>query len=95
MRKSLLIPVIAFALAGIVGTASASDDEMKIDAPQDQWLTVAQIAEKFTSQGYDVRQVKAKKAAYEVYAIDKDGRRIETYVHPVTGEPLKREREDD
>lgn len=94
MRKFLLIPLIGCALATTAGAASASDDDFKIDAPRDQWRTVAQIAEKFTAEGYDVRQVKVEDGAYEVHAIAKDGKRLEAYVHPVSGEILKRDGDD-
>lgn len=94
MRKLLIVPALALAMATAAGASFASSDTVRIDAPRDQWLTIAQVTEKFTSQGYDVRQVKVEKGRYEVYAIDMDGRRIETYVHPVTGEILKREMDD-
>lgn len=94
MRKLFITSALALTLAGATGTAFASSDEARIDAPRDQWLTKAQITEKFTSQGYKVRQVKVEKGRYEVYALDKDGKRIETYVHPVTGKILKRETDD-
>lgn len=94
MRKLLIVPALALAMATAAGASFAASDKARVDAPRDQWLTIAQVTEKFTSQGYDVRQVKVEKGRYEVYAIDMDGRRIETYVHPVTGEILKREMDD-
>jgi hypothetical protein len=94
MRKFLLVPTLAFAMATAAGVAFASDDDLKIDVPGDQWLTIAQITEKFTSQGYHVREVKVEDGGYEIYAIDKDGKRLEAYVNPVTGEMLKSEMDD-
>lgn len=94
MRKFLIVPALALAVATSGASAFASDGAVRVDAPREQWLSIAQITEKFTSQGYDVRGVKVEKGGYEVYAIDKDGKRLETYVHPVSGEILKSEMDD-
>ena len=94
MYKFLIAPALVLALATASGAASASKDDVRVDAPRDQWRSVAQITESFTARGYDVRKVKVEKGAYEIYAIDKDGRRIEAHVHPVTGEILKQEIDD-
>ncbi len=93
MRKLFILSALTLTLAS-AGAAFASSDEARTNAPRDQWMSVAQITEKFTSQGYKVRQVKVEKGKYEVYAIGKDGKRVETYVHPVTGEVLKGETDD-
>ena len=94
MRKFLIAPALALTLATAAGAAFASNDDARVDAPRDQWQTTAKIAELFTTRGYDVRQVKVEKGGYEIYAIDKDGKRIEAHVHPVTGEILKQEVDD-
>lgn len=94
MRKFLIVPALALTLATVAGPAFASQDDVRVDAPRDQWQSVAQISEGFAARGYDVRKVKVEKGAYEVYAIDKDGKRIEAHVHPVTGAILKQETDD-
>jgi hypothetical protein len=82
-------------MAAPLGSAFASDDDDNdVAAPGSNWMTVAQITEKFTSQGYDVRQVKVEDGGYELYAIDKDGKRVEAYVDPVNGDLLKHESDD-
>lgn len=80
------------ALAVSSGAAFASDDTPA--APHDQWLSVQQITEVFTKQGYDIRQVKVEDNGYEVYALDKDGKRFEADVDPVTGAVVKMEADD-
>lgn len=95
MKKFLIPAVLAAGLFGVTGLAFASEDEAQLNVPRDKWLTVMQITEKFTAQGYDVRQVKVEKGAYEVYAIAKDGKRLEVLVHPATGEILGGEAEED
>ncbi len=95
MKKFLIPAVLVAGLFGVAGSAFASEDEAKLNVPRDKWLTVTQITEKFTAQGYDVRQVKVEKGGYEVYAVAKDGKRLEVLVHPATGEILGDEAEDD
>lgn len=92
MRKFLIVPLLSIAAAS-AGVALA-DEQFQIDAPRDQWLTIAQVVEKLTSQGYEVREVEMDDGVYEVEATTSDGRRIDAYVHPVTAEILKEEEDD-
>jgi hypothetical protein len=96
MRKFLLVPALTLIMAASLGSAFASDDDddNNVSAPGSNWMTVAQITEKFTSEGYDVRRVKIEDSGYELYAIDKDGKRVEAYVDPVSGAVLKHESDD-
>jgi hypothetical protein len=96
MRKFLLVPALTLVMAASLGSAFASDDDddNNVSAPGSNWMTVAQITEKFTSEGYNVRQVKIEDSGYELYAIDKDGKRVEAYVDPVSGAVLKHESDD-
>ena len=95
MRKFLLVPALTLVMAASLGSAFASDDDDdNVSAPGSNWMTVAQITEKFTSEGYDVRRVKIEDNGYELHAIDKDGKRVEAYVDPVSGAVLKHESDD-
>lgn len=95
MNKFLMTVVLAAGLFGVAGSTFATENKSEFNVPRDKWLTVAQVTEKFTAQGYKVRQVKIEKGAYEVYAIAKDGKRLEVLVHPATGEILGDEAEED
>lgn len=94
MRRILIAPALALATLAAAGFAYADSDSPRVDVPRDQWMSVAQIAEHFAAQGYDVRSVETEKGRYEIEAIDKNGRRMEIDAHPVTGEILKQERDD-
>jgi hypothetical protein len=94
MRKFLIVPLLSIAAASAGAPAFAADEQFQIDAPRDQWLTIAQVVEKLTSQGYEVREVEMDDGVYEVEATTSDGRRIDAYVHPVTAEVLKEEEDD-
>lgn len=92
MRKFLIVPLLSIAAAS--AGAAFADEQFRIDAPRDQWLTIAQVTEKLTSEGYEVREVEMDDGVYEVEATTSDGRRIDAYVHPVTAEILKEEEDD-
>ena len=94
MPRFLLAPALALATLAAAGGALAESRTPRVDVPRDQWMSVAQIAEHFAAQGYDVRSVETEKGRYEIEAVDKDGRRMEIDAHPVTGEILKQERDD-
>lgn len=93
--KKLLISSTVAALALSAGLALASDDDnakrLGIDVPRAEWLSAAQITEKLAAQGYEVRKIEAEDGVYEVKAIDKNGARLEAYVHPATGEIVRQE----
>lgn len=94
MPRFLLAPALALVTLAAAAGALAESSAPRVDVPRDQWMSVAQIAEHFAAQGYDVRSVEAEKGRYEIEAVDKDGRRMEIDAHPVTGEILNQERDD-
>ncbi|MCB1489686.1 MAG: PepSY domain-containing protein [Bauldia sp.] len=87
MRKSLIAPFVALAFAATAGVAFAADegDDMAKAAGSGNWMTKEEITKVLTDQGYEVRQVKTEDNGYEVYAIDKNGNRVESEVDPQTG----------
>lgn len=95
MRRLMIAPLVAVALATAAGFALASEDSPRVEVPKEQWMSVAELAEKLTSEGYDIREIEVEDGAYEVSAIDKDNKRFKAYLHPATGEVLKRKSDDD
>jgi hypothetical protein len=90
MRLTLIASAIALSLFA-VQPAAAVDDVFsfnRLNVPRDQWLPPSKIAEKLGEQGYKVYEIEADDGAYEVEMVDKNGVRIETHVHPATGELL-------
>lgn len=88
MRK--ILPILC--IGAILGAASpilASESDRCGNTPREQWLTEAIINTKVTALGYEVRKIKAEKGCYEVEGIDKNGAKVELYVHPATGEVVK------
>ncbi len=88
MRKVLMVSALALATVTTGGFAAASDNGIRVNVPKEQWLSFAQIAEKLTAQGYDIREIEIDDGVYEVSAV-KDGQRVKSYLHPATGEILK------
>ncbi len=87
MRKALLFLAVAMAL-GLAGEANASE-ENRDQAPKTAWLEKDAIKSKLSDLGYSVRKIEAEDGRYEVKATDKEGKKVELYVNPVTGESEK------
>ena len=96
MQKALLFLAVAMVL-GLAGEANASD-ENRDRAPKATWLAEDAIKSKLSDLGYSVRKIETEDGRYEVKATGKDGKKVELYVNPVTGEIEKssgREAEDE
>lgn len=55
-------------------------------APQSQWMSMEALQAKVQSLGYKVQKAKLKNACGEIYALDKNGGRVELFVDPTSGE---------
>ncbi len=89
MKKTTLIAAAALALAFAVPAVAYADFDLvaynRLNVPQDQWLSPSEIADKLAGQGYKVLEIESDDGAYEVEMLDKNGVKVETHVHPVTG----------
>ncbi|MBS0571539.1 MAG: PepSY domain-containing protein [Proteobacteria bacterium] len=72
---------LAFAAASLGAFASTYDGQCT-DKPKSEWKSTADIKAHFETQGYTVGKIKASGTCYEVYAKDKDGKRVELFVNP-------------
>ena len=52
-------------------------------------MSDAALTEKAKGLGYDVRSITAENGCLEAYAIDKDGKRVEVYLNPATGDVVQ------
>ncbi len=55
-------------------------------SPSDQLMTKDQLTAKAKEMGYDVRGIKAQEGCWEVKGFDKNGKRVEFHMDPVTAE---------
>jgi hypothetical protein len=94
MRIAISAITLFTVLAG-TGIAMAEDDHNCGNAAQSQWMSTDAIKAKFAADGNDVRRIKVEGGCYEVYAVSKDGRKMEQVVDPVTGNVVGREGDDE
>lgn len=82
--------LVAFSL--IAAVPAFAEDLCSV--PQDKWMTEDALKAKLTEAGFDIRQVKVEDGCYEIYAIDKDGKKVEALVNPETAEIVKNKADD-
>ncbi len=86
MRRILTLTAAAAIVAvGAAGAHASSLGRPCTAAPENQYLTAADLQAKAEAQGYTVNRVKIAKACGEVYVTDKAGTRIELFVDPTSG----------
>ncbi len=79
LATALLFAVSAPALAK---TECAKDKE--------NWQDQKAFEQKLIEQGYKIKVLKVTEGnCYEIYGWNKEGKRVEIYFHPVTGEIVK------
>ena len=58
--------------------------------PKDTWLPAADMQRKILDMGYSIDLFKVTRGdCYEIYGKKADGRKVEVYFNPATGEVLK------
>jgi hypothetical protein len=84
MRKFFVTTATAAVALSIAGAAAAAP---KCTAePKSKWLTEAQMQSKIAALGYAKLKVfQVSGSCYEIYAMNKDGKKAEVYFNPVTG----------
>ncbi len=87
--KKLLILVTSTMIMAISSPAFASDDNAKCGAVSGEWMSRDAAKAKVVEQGFEARRIKREDGCYEIYAIGKNGARVELYLNPVTGEIVR------
>ena len=76
--------IVAAAFMTLCGPALASPN--CTSEPKDKWISESDMKAKVASLGFKAKVFKVTKGnCYEIYGLDKAGKRIEVYFHPVTG----------
>jgi hypothetical protein len=76
-------------LSGLVLGGPVLAEEAATMCPRsanDQLMTKDQLAAKAKAMGYDVRGIKAQAGCWEVKGFDKNGKRVEFHMDPVTAQ---------
>jgi hypothetical protein len=89
MTKFLMIPALALGLAAVTPALADDDDKGRLNVPRDQWLSVNDVTQKLTQQGFQVRKIEVDDGTYEFEGTNTAGVKVEAHVHPGTGEILK------
>jgi len=86
MRKLALISLTAVMLGAAATAEAGSLGRPCTTAPQTEWLSLEALQTKVEALGYKVQKAKLKNACGEIYALDKNGARVELFVDPTSGE---------
>ncbi|MFC0812866.1 PepSY domain-containing protein [Paracoccus panacisoli] len=82
------LTIAAAALMGLTALTPAFAAEVECKQPEASWKPVEELKTKLTAEGWTIKNVKTDEGCYEVYATDKDGKKVEVYFDPVTFEPV-------
>lgn len=86
MRKLVILSsAAAILVTGAIAAQAGSLGRPCTSAAQSQWLTIDALQAKVEAQGYKVQKAKLKNACGELYALDKNGGRVELFVDPTNG----------
>ena len=84
LNKTLIIAAL---LTGLSATAQAeSFGKPCTTEPKEKWLSLEAIEKVVKDHGFDV--AKSKGTCVEVYVRDENGKRIELFIDPATGNPV-------
>ncbi len=86
MRKLALFSFAAAIFGAATAAEAGSLGRPCTAAPQSQWLPLETLQAKAEARGFRVQKAKLKNACGEIYALDKNGARVELFVDPATGE---------
>lgn len=79
--------IAAIALA--LGTTAAFAGP-RCNQPQAQWMKEADFKARLEQQGYQIKTFKVSKGqCYEIYGVDKAGKKVEIYFDPVSAAVLE------
>lgn len=87
MRHFIRKIILAAALLSTATLPALADNDNRCGTiPRTEWIGVEDIARKATELGYQVSGVDEEDGCWEVEGRDRDGRRVDVYFQPVTGE---------
>jgi hypothetical protein len=86
MIKQATLAGVLLGVLVLGGPVLAEETEMCPRSSNDQLMSKEQLAAKAKEMGYDVRGIQAQDGCWEVKGFDKDGRRVEFHMDPVTAE---------
>jgi len=86
--RHLLVTLLFISSVAVAGPDCSTED-------QSQWKEQEAFKKSLEAQGYKIKKFKVTSGnCYEIYGWDKEGKKVEIYFNPVTGEPVKTNIED-
>lgn len=83
--KTLLAIVLMVSFSGAAYAKKSCTDQ-----PKEKWMTVEDFKKKAIAEGYKINKFKTPGTCYEIYGIDKEGKKVEVYFNPVDGSVFKK-----
>lgn len=84
------ITIALIAISLFTFAAQAGPECTKVD--KSKWKNDKEFQKTLVDQGYKIKVFKTTKGnCYEIYGWNKEGKKVEIYFHPVTGEIVKQE----
>ena len=80
------LPTLAILLAA---SSASAEEQLCKNAPRDMWLSKEQIKAKVEAMGYTKIRIGTEHGCYEAHATSKEGKRLEIYLEPTTGQVVK------
>ncbi len=84
-----VLGALLLASATALPTMASPDDARCGASAAGAWKSTDEVRAAMEAKGYRVRRIEEEHGCYEAYAFDKDGRRYELYIHPVTLEVVR------
>mgnify|MGYP001756940396 FL=1 len=91
MTRSVMTLCVT-ALCAFTATAAMASPECTQE-PTSKWIPADKMQAQLKAQGYQIKKFKTEDSCYEIYGKDKDGHRVEIYFDPVSGKPVKIEKD--
>lgn len=88
MKNNTAIALVIGVLAMSSTVPAMADDDM-CNVPMDKWQPRENLQAQLEAQGWQVKRITTDDGCYEVYAITKDGKRVEVYFNPESLRPVR------
>jgi hypothetical protein len=83
------VKFLAIAILALSSLTSAASPNCTTEA-KDKWKDPKAFQQSLVDQGYKIKVFKeTKTSCYEIYGWDKEGKKVEIYFNPVTGDKVK------
>ena len=88
MKKNLFSSLMLASLSVLPLSAFAKKD--CTTEPKEKWMSEADFKKKVESEGYTIKKFKIEGNCYEIYGVNKEGKKVEIYFNPIDGIPAKK-----